>query len=257
MGGQRAEEPVHRLLEAPGAQMRRWDDRRNHEHEAGKGQRGVGGPPRRVGQDAGLSGHASDAGRSEDDGLTRQGRPEAGEDVTREIRLGQRLARLRLYDYVNETSYRAVINLGTNVVERTREIGVMKAIGGSSRQIAGLVVGELQRQPLVRLVVRVAARLARVVLQLERRVRPLGADLVPLRDLAEENVGEDRTRELDLRAHALDVVDGHDGAERHRDVEQLARRPGLTTCAVLCGCRDPTSPRRMPTVRTLRRGPVS
>jgi putative ABC transport system permease protein len=35
-----------------------------------------------------------------------------------------------------------ISTMGTNVVERTREIGVMKAIGGSSRQIAGLVVGE-------------------------------------------------------------------------------------------------------------------
>ena len=50
----------------------------------------------------------------------------------------------------------------------------------------------------------------------ERRIVPLG-------DLAEEDVGEDRPRELDLCAQSFDVIDGHDGAE---DGGEVRNRPG-------------------------------
>ena len=53
------------------------------------------------------------------------------------------------------------------------------------------------------------------VLRRDRRV-------VPLRDLAEEDVGGRRAVELQARLHAVDVVGDRDRAEHRRDVERLA-----------------------------------
>ena len=48
--------------------------------------------------------------------------------------------------------------------------------------------------------------------------------VVPLRDLAQEDVRQQRAGELQLARHARNVVDRHDGAEHGREVQNLARR---------------------------------
>ena len=60
--------------------------------------------------------------------------------------------------------------------------------------------------------------------QVHARVQLRDRRVVPLRDLAEEDVGEHRAGELQLAADVRDVVDRHDRAEHGREVQDLAGR---------------------------------
>src|SRR4051794_29132964 len=129
----------------------------------------------------------------------------AGRDAVVALRAGARRPLDRLVDA------RAVLPLGRVVGEEGRE----------ELRRAGVVGAMTDRDGLVG--------------QLRARVRGGDGRVVPLRDLAEEDVRDGLAVELEALADALDVVgDGH-GAEDARDVDGLALLLGRRDLRVLHG----------------------